>query len=454
LAGDAEEAAGGGRARPLEGLTVLELSIAVAAPTCGRYLAHHGANVFRVESPRYPDVARLFGSAWARGRDDIELTGAWLDTGPYVSEMSAGKRSIGLDLKHPAGVEAARRLLANCDVMIMNFSAPAVTDMGMGYEDVRAVRPDIIYVAMPGFGTDPDSPYYHYLSWGPNQAPLVGLDAMTGYPDQEPAGVAAFAPPDFMAGLHAFVAILAALEHRDRTGEGTFVELSQFEATVALLGPFLLDYELSGRVVERDGNRLPGIAPQGVYPCLGADRWLAISITDDDAWRALGRVAGNPAWASDTRFNDMAGRAAHHDELDRLIGEWTAVHRADELTVSLTAAGVAASAVLDNTDLLGDPQVRSREYYDVKPNTRFGRDLFSGNPQRLLDTPGRTDTAGPEMCEHTIEVLCELGGYEAHEVEKLIEEGVAFGPAQPEVVLTRPYDAYLDILFPTRERRR
>ena len=442
------------RPRALEGLTVFELSIAVAAPSCGRYLAHHGADVFRVESPRFPDVARLFGSAWARERDDIELMGAWLDTGPYVSEMSAGKRSIGLDLKHPAGVEAARRLLAHCDVMITNFSAPAVAAMGMGYEDVRAVRPDIVYVAMPGFGTDPDSPYYHYLSWGPNQAPLVGLDTMTGYPDQDPAGVAAFAPPDFMAGLHALVAILAALEHRDRTGEGARVELSQFEATVALLGPFLFDYELSGRVVGRAGNRLPGIAPQGVYPCVGSDRWLAVSVTDDDAWRALGRVAGDPPWATDPRFADVAGRTAHHDEVDRLIGAWTSGHRADELAGWLAEAGVAAAAVADNSDLLGDPQVRSREYYEVKPNTRFGRDLFSGNPQRLAANPGRTDTAGPEMCEHTVEVLCEIGGYEPHEVEKLIEEGIAFGPAQPDLVLTRPYDPYLDILFPTRERHR
>src|SRR6478735_3147956 len=193
MAGVAEPARAGGapgeaaeRRRPLEGLTVLELSIAVAAPTCGRYLAHHGADVFRVESPRYPDVARLFGSAWARDRDDIELMGAWLDTGPYVSEMSAGKRSIGLDLKHPAGVEAARRLLVNCDVMITNFSAPAVAAMGMGYDDVRSVRPDIVYVAMPGFGTDPDTPYYHYLSWGPNQASLPSRRP-TSWPDSTPS---------------------------------------------------------------------------------------------------------------------------------------------------------------------------------------------------------------------------------------------------------------------------
>jgi benzylsuccinate CoA-transferase BbsF subunit len=338
--------------------------------------------------------------------------------------------------------------------MVTNYSAPAVRALGMAYEDVRAVRPDIVYVAMPGFGCDPASPYYDYLSWGPNQAPLVGLDTMTGYPDQDPAGVAAFAPPDFMAGLHAFVAILAALEQRDRSGEGVFVELSQFEATVALLGPFLLDYDLTGRVVGRDGNRQEGVAPQGVYPCQGADRWLALTVADDDAWRALGRVAVAPDWAGDPRFADVAGRQSHHDELDRLIAGWTSGYRADELAAWLAGAGVAAYAVCDNPDVLGDPQVRSREYFEVKPNSRFGRDLFSGNPQNLTGTPGYTATAGPEMCEHTVEVLCQLGGYEVREVEKLMAEGVAFGPAQPELVLRRPYDAYLDIMLPTAARER
>jgi benzylsuccinate CoA-transferase BbsF subunit len=257
-----------------------------------------------------------------------------------------------------------------------------------------------------------------------------------------------------MAGLHAFLAIVAALEHRDNTGEGTFVELSQFEATVALLGPFLLDHDLTGRVAGRDGNRQPDMAPQGVYPCRGVDRWLALSVADDEAWRALGRVAGDPSWATDPRFAQLVGRQAHHDELDGLLGAWTAGHRADELAAWLAEAGVAAYPVEDNPDVLGDPQVRSREYFDVKPNTRFGRDLFSGNPQNLTATPGHTDTAGPELCEHTVEVLRELGGYEAEEVEKLIAEGVAFGPAQPGLTLRRPYDDYLDILLPTAERGR
>ena len=206
--------------------------------------------------------------------------------------MSAGKRSVALDLKRPDGLAAARRILARCDILITNYSSPAVKALGLGYDDARQVREDLIYVALPGFGCDPAHPYYEYLSWGPNQAPLTGIDDLTGYPEDEPAGVASVAPPDYSAGLHALVAILAGLTHRDRTGEGTFVDLSQFEATVALLGPFLLDHELTGRNPRRSGNDEAGYAPSGTYPCRGDDRWVAISVDGDDGWRALGRVAG------------------------------------------------------------------------------------------------------------------------------------------------------------------
>jgi benzylsuccinate CoA-transferase BbsF subunit len=437
----------------LEGLRVFELSIAIAAPSCGRYLLHHGAEVIKVESPVMPDVARLFGSAWARDRDDIEKTGAWLDTGPYVSEMSAGKKSVGLDLKHPDGIEAARRLLAHCDIFLTNYSAPAVAALGLGYEDVRRLRSDVIYTALPGFGCDPAMPYYHYLSWGPNQAPLVGMDDLTGYPDQEPAGIASIAPPDYCAGLHAFTAVLAALRHRDRTGEGTLIDVVQYEATIALLGPFLMDYSLTGRPQSRTGNRQPGCAPEGVYPCRGVDRWVAISITSDGAWQSLCAVAGHPEWADDARFATVTDREAHHDELDELLAAWTARHSAEELAGWLQVRGVAAYPVHDNEGLLVDPQIRDRRWYQVRPNTRMGRDLFGGIPQRLTRTPGETATAGPEVAEHTLEILRDVAGYSEADVEKLVDARAAFLPAQPDLVLSRPYDPYLSVLVPGSEER-
>src|SRR6478735_1932006 len=267
----------------LDDLRVIELSIAIAAPSCCRMLAFHGAEVFKVESRTNPDVARLFGSAWAAGIDP----GPYMDSSPYLAEMSASKRSVGLHLKLAEARDAALALLANADVFITNYSTPAVRGLGLGHDDLVAINPGLVYVALPGFGSDPTQPYYEFLAWGPNQAPLVGLDELTGYPDQVPAGIATIAPPDYFAGLHAMAAVLTALEHRDRTGEGSFVDIAQFETTVSTLGPFLLDHQLSGAAPSRSGNRLAWLAPQGCYRCRGDEAWVAVSVTADDRWRAL-----------------------------------------------------------------------------------------------------------------------------------------------------------------------
>ncbi len=246
----------------LEGITVVELSIAIAAPSCCRALAFHGADVIKLESRTNPDVARLFGSAWATGMD----AGPYMDTSPYLAEMSANKRSVGLELKDPSARRAALALIATADVFVTNYSTPAVRALGLGRDDLVAVNPALVYIALPGFGSDPDQPYYEFLAWGPNQAPLVGLDELTGYPDQVPAGIATIAPPDYFAGLHALAAVLTALEHRDGTGEGTFVDIAQFETTVSSLGPFLLDHALSGNEQGRVGEPVAVVGAPGLLP--------------------------------------------------------------------------------------------------------------------------------------------------------------------------------------------
>lgn len=426
---------------PLAGLRVMELSIAIAAPSAGRALHHLGADVIKVESRNNPDVVRLLGAAWARTED---LAPVFSDTGPYVTEMIGGKRSLGLDLKHPDGIAAAKRVLAHCDVFITNYSAPAIAELGLDEASVRELRPDIIYVILPGFGTNPDTPYYSFLAWGPNQAPLVGLDELTGYPDQEPAGIATVSPPDYFSGQHATLGVLAALEHRDQAAEGTRVEVNQFEATLCMLAPFLAGHALGAGTPERTGNRDAALAPQGVYPCRGDDRWLAIAVDSDAAWRSLCELAG---------FDDLvelsfAQRRARHDELDERLAAWTHQHHNDELAAWLQEAGVPAHPVLDNDELIVDPQVRSRGWYLVRPSTRFGRDMLMDYPLKLTETPLDTDHAGPCMGEHTDEVLGELAGYSEEDVDKLVAAGAAFRRAEPDVTLRRPYDDYLYVLVP------
>lgn len=426
----------------LDDISVVELSIAIAGPSCARTLAFHGATVMKVESRENPDVARMFGSAWAADAGPEVV----LDTTPYLGEMGANKRSVGLDLKHPDGRRAALALLAASDVFITNYTTPAVRALGLGYEEVAAVNPRIVYVSMPGFGSEPDLPYYEFLAWGPNQAPLTGLDGLTGYPDQQPAGIATIAPPDYFAGLHAVAAVLTALEYRDGTGEGSHVDISQFETTVSALGPFLLDNALTGRVPVRNGNRLPWLAPQGCYPCRGSEAWVAVTVADDDEWRALAAVVGG-GLADDDRFTTVAGRLEHHDLLDERIAAWTACRSAPEVATTLQEHGIAAHEVHDPAGVLQDQQVRDRHWFEFVGSHRFpDGDVFGGHPIRLSETPGRWWRGGPSLGQDTAEMLTRHAGLSEEEVAGLLQSRAAYDVAQGDTTLRRPYLDYAPAL--------
>ncbi len=430
--------------RPLDGVRVFELGIAIASPHTGRYLAHFGADVLKVESRTSPDVVRLLGSAWLR--DDEERIAAWEDSSPYVPEMNADKRSILLDLKEDAALEVAKRLIAQCDVFLGNFGARALRDLGLDYEHVAAIKPDIIYVQLPGFGSDPDMPYYPFVAWGPNQAPLVGLDELTGHAGREPAGIATVAPPDYLSALHATNAVLAGLEHRERTGEGVHVDVAQFETTIGLLGPFVMDYDLTGHSQSRIGNRSLWHAPEGVYPSRDDERWLALSVPDDEAWDGLCRVL--PELGEDPRFASAEARLERQDELDAAVAAATSRFDNVDLAARLQANGVPAHIVATNEDILQDEHVMNADWYQVGPGTRFRRDVYSGVPVHLQSTPGRTERAAPRVGEDTVEILREVAGYAPEEIDVLIETGVTQTANEPDLIVERPYDPWLHILFP------
>jgi benzylsuccinate CoA-transferase BbsF subunit len=432
-------------ARPLEGLRVVELAIAIAGPTCARYLAWFGADVVKIESRNNPDVIRLFASGWLT--PDEHGPEVWGETSPYAQDFVGGKRSVGLDLKKPAAMAAARRLLATADVFVTNYSAPALADLGLAFDDVRAVKADIVYVALPGFGADPATPYYPFLAWGPNQAPLVGLDELTGYEDQDPAGVSTISYPDYSSGLHAALGALAALEERDATGEAQEVVLAQFEATVSMLAPYLLDHQLTGTSATRQGNRSGWWAPEGVYACRGEDRWLALSVVDDAAWQALCEVLGRADWAADPRLATAAGRAERADELDAGIAAWSAAHSARECEAWLQARGVAAAELLDAEALAGERHLQDRGMWSWAPSARFGHDLGVSVPVRLADTPGRFDRMAPMLGQDTADVLGDLG-YSSDDIEALAAAGDAFLPAKPELRLRRPYWPWAHVVMP------
>ncbi|MGB1794107.1 MAG: CaiB/BaiF CoA transferase family protein [Acidimicrobiales bacterium] len=428
---------------PLDGIKVFELGIAIASPFCGKLMAHFGADVIKIESRTSPDVVRLLGSAWLKDREDLASIAS--DTSPYVSEMNASKRSVGLELKTEQGKAAAMQILAQCDVFIANFGARALADLGFDYESVKAVKPDIVYVQLPGFGSNPDMPYYPFVAWGPNQAPLVGMDDFTGHNDDPPAGIATVAPPDYMSALHAAIATLTGLEQRDLTGQGVHVDISQFETTLALLGPFVMDYDLTGTVPSRIGNRSMWGAPQGVYPCSGSENWIAISATENEDWDALKALAGN---AIDDFFDNPDLRVEQQDLLDKQIADWTINYQVDDLADRLQTVGVAAHTVSRNEDLLRDTHVMSRGWYQIAPSKRLGRDVFSNCLVRLDQTPGRWTHAGPSMGQHTREVLQSYAGLSDAQIDGLIEVEAAFESIDPDTTTNRPWDDWIHMFIP------
>ena len=427
---------------PLDGIRVFELGIAIASPFCGRLMAHFGADVIKIESQLSPDVVRIIGSAWVRERDD--LAAAAPDTSPYVPEMNASKRSVGLELKTDAGRDAALRIIAECDVFLANFGARALTELGLDYESVAAVNPNIVYVQLPGFGSDPAMPYYPFVAWGPNQAPLVGLDDFTGHAADPPAGIATVAPPDYMSALHAAIATLSGLEQREITGQGVHVDISQFETTLALLGPFVMDYDLTGTIHSRIGNHSSWGAPQGVYPCAGHERWVAITATDTESWEALSSLMG----ATSNEFDSADHRMSQREELDRIISDWTCTFDPHDLAHRLQSVGVAAHVVSTNEDLLHDTHTMSRNWYQVAPHARLGRDVFSGCAVKLSDTPGRWTDAGPSLGQHTREVLSDVAGMSDNEISELVAANGAFEQIEPETLVSRPWNDWIHLFLP------
>jgi crotonobetainyl-CoA:carnitine CoA-transferase CaiB-like acyl-CoA transferase len=425
-------------------LRVVELATAIAGPVCTRYLAYFGAEVIKVESREYPDTFRYYGSRWL-SREEYG-PGVWQDSSPTMNDFSAGKRSVGLNLRSDAGRQAMERLLARSDIFVSNFTADALARLGLTYERVRAIRPDIIYLSMTGFGLD--GPYAGFVAWGKNLSALTGIDDLTGWADRPPSGISLVAYSDQTSGLYGFIAVLAALAHRDATGEGQFIELSQFEATVALLGSLILEADLTGRIPRRQGNAVPEAAPQGVYPCRGQDEWVALTVADGAQWQALCRVMGRPDWAGDPGLASMAGRAARRAELDAEIARWTSQHTAAEVAAWLQAEGVPAMPVLDHGALARDEHLVGRGFWSFAPQPRFGLELLTGVAIRLRSTPGGFWRAGPPLGWDNDYVLGELCGYSEAERRRLVEEGAVFPPARPELRLTRPFRRYIGTLLP------
>jgi crotonobetainyl-CoA:carnitine CoA-transferase CaiB-like acyl-CoA transferase len=392
----AEPRAGSG---PLAGVRVVDLTWAVAGPTATMILASLGAEVIKVETSLRLDVLR-----------HVEPTGA---------TTNREKQAVTLNLRHPKAVDLLKRLVAVSDVVADSFRPGVMDGLGLGYEQLRAVKPNLVMFSSSMAGQH--GPQSRFAGYAPMFVALSGLGAMTGYSDGPPTQIRVGG--DIIVGVHGGFALLAALLHLQATGEGTYIDLSAIESEACLIGDSLLDYTMNGTVQSRSGNDEPGLAPHNCYRCLGDDQWVSIAVTTDEEWAAFVGALGRPAWAAAERFSDGESRFANRAELDRLVSEWSKQRSPQEVTRLLQAVGVAAMPSYSAPDLFSDPHVTDHGMV-VKVPGPSGECLLVRLGGTLSATPMRIDRAGPALGEHNDDIFPGLLGLSQSEIDALTSEGV------------------------------
>jgi crotonobetainyl-CoA:carnitine CoA-transferase CaiB-like acyl-CoA transferase len=407
----------GPRARerlPLEGIRVADFSWVWAGPFCAMQLAHLGAEVIRIESQGRSDAARRLPILPVGMEHTLNRSG-------YFNQWNQGKKSVLLNLAAPQAIEVARRLIAHCDVVVENFATGVMERLGLGYERLREIRPDIIMASISGYGHT--GPQASYMGYGPAIVPLSGLASLSGYSGGGPKELG-ISYGDPTGGLTAAAGILAALVARRRTGRGQHIDVALWEATAALVAEGWMEYAMNGRAPERMGNRDPWMSPNDCFPAAGEDAWVTIACADDEEWRSLARAMGRPELGADPRFATLRDRKANEDALDAEIGAWTRTRDRWEITRLLQAAGVAAFPSMSSRDLAADPQLLGRGFFTRLPHAEVGVRTHAGIPWVLAHSPNGVRSPAPLIGEHTDSVMSELLGMTAEEIARLRTEKV------------------------------
>jgi benzylsuccinate CoA-transferase BbsF subunit len=405
---------------PLEGVRIADFTWVWAGPYGTLQLAHLGADVIRIETRTRPCVTRLL-PPWPEGKPGINRSG-------YFNQYNQGKRSLTLNYARPGALEIAHRLVEKSDVVTNNFASGVMDKMGLGYEALRKIKPDLIMISLSGYGDT--GPFHEYVAYGPAQVPLSGLSALTGYKGWPPMH-AGFSYADPNAGVHGAFAILAALYHRKKTGEGQYIDMSQWECAMGLLPEGIMDYTMNGNEPARDGNRDRFLAPHGVFPSsdrfentgVMIDMWVSIAAADDAEFARLAGAIGKPAMASDPRFATAPARKRNEDELEAEIAAWTSQRSAAEAERTLQAAGVAASVCAPNKFVSEDPHLKERGYWVYLDHPEVGRQQHCGMPWRMSRTGAPVRAPAPLIGQHTDEVLTQVLGLSADEVARLRAAG-------------------------------
>ena len=388
----------------LRGLRVLDFTWVLAGPYATRILADFGAEVIKVQSRK---TAR----------------GAELNTTGYFNTWNRSKLSITLDLSYPKGKELALKLVGMSDVVMENFTPRVMSNWGLSYENLKKVKPDLIMVSMSGMGQT--GPWKDFVAFGATIQAVSGITYLTSFVPDSPIGLG-YSHADHVAGLFAALAVLAALEYRDRTGEGQYIDISEYEAMCTLLGPAIMDYAVNHNPVIPQGNHpdYALAAPYGCYKCLGDDRWCVIAVFTDEDWQALYKVLGNPPWTREARFSNLWQRKEHIEELNELLEQWTVQHSPEEVMSLLQGVGVAAGVVKDARELAEDPQLAARGFFIEALHPVLGKTTFDSTPIRLERTPARFGRAAPLLGQDNRYVYQELLGIGDQELSRYIEDGV------------------------------
>ncbi len=394
---------------------MIDLTAVWAGPFGTRMLGDYGAEVIKVESPRQWDLLRSLGLI-------PRETPRWYNRSAYFNHNNRNKYGLALDLSSSAGRDVLLRLCAISAVIVENYRSDVMDNLGLSYEAVREVNPAIIYVSMPGHGKT--GPEKDYVAYGSNVEQLSGLVSLSGYEGGEPMKTG-FSYGDPMAGTALVAAVAMAIRHRNRTGEGMYVELAQRENLTMFVGEHLVDFSMNGISRPPMGNRHAFLAPHNRYRCAGDDSWVTIACENDGHFRALCGVLGRPELADDDRFSTNGARKANEDDLDAIIEEWTARRGHYEAMHVLQRGGVPAGAVLSVPELLSDPQLRSRQAWVEHTHPDAGTWEMESPPWKLSRTPGHIRLPAPGFGEHNSYVLRDLLGLGEEAIARLYAEGVS-----------------------------
>ena len=392
---------------PLSGIRVADFSVHAAGPFAGLMLAELGAEVIKVESAARLDITRRPHTMYGKPPSSFE-------------QVNANKLSVCLNLKEPRALELALGLVRVSDLVLENFRPGVMDRLGLGYSQLRKVKPDIIMVSLSSNGqTGLES---RYAGYAPMFAALGGLGYLTGYPDGPPVELRH--AMDHTGGMMAAFCAVAALCIRRSASLGQHVDVSVRDIATSFIGPALLDYAMNGREQHRQGNWDEAMAPHGVYQCRGADSWISIAVGSEEEWQGFCRALGNPPWAIETRFADAYQRWINREELDRRLEEWTSQHTPEEATQLLQREGVAAFPSRSADQLMNDPHLLARNAFPTVEHPDKGRQRAVTPPWRFSWTNAQVDRWTPELGQHNLEVFHGLLGLSVDDVRSLEEARV------------------------------